>query len=194
MRFLYCALAIVLSVPALAHTGLGDTHGFAHGFIHPTSGVDHVLAMVAVGIFAAQLGGRALWLVPLTFVAMMAIAGSIGMAGIAIPCIEIGIGLSVVGLGAAIAFGLSIPVLAAMSLVGLFAMFHGHAHGAEMPETASGIAYAAGFVAATVLLHALGVGLGRAIAMLGQSRGRRVAEAGGSAMAVLGVAILARVV
>lgn len=195
LRFLYIALATVLPLsPALAHTGVGDTNGFAHGFMHPVSEMDHLLVMVAVGIFAAHLGGRALWAVPLTFVSMMAVGGALGMAGVAVPSVEVGIALSVVALGLAIAFGLSLPVVVAMALVGVFAIFHGHAHGAEMPDTASGFAYAAGFVAATALLHAIGISLGFVISTLGQTRGRHVAQIGGGLMAATGVAILAGVI
>src|SRR6516225_8204887 len=108
---------------ASAHVGVGDTHGFLHGFSHPLGGIDHVLAMVAVGIFAAHLGGKALWLVPLSFVSTMAIAGLLGMASVWLPFVEIGIGMSVVVLGLVIAFQLNLPILAAMGLVGFFAIF-----------------------------------------------------------------------
>ena len=155
---LAAALLMLAATAAQAHTGVGGTAGFAHGFAHPLGGIDHVLVMVAVGLFAAQLGGRALWLVPLSFVSVMMAGGALGMAGVAMPFVEIGIGLSVVVLGLAVAFGLHLPTAAAMALVGLFAIFHGHAHGAEMPESASGLAYGAGFVLATALLHALGIG------------------------------------
>jgi urease accessory protein len=111
-----------LSSAASAHVGVGDTTGFVHGLSHPLSGIDHILAMVAVGLFAAHLGGRALWLVPLTFVSVMALAGVAGMAGIGLPFVEIGIGMSVVVLGLAIAFQLNVPTLAAMGLVGFFAL------------------------------------------------------------------------
>jgi urease accessory protein len=159
-------LALTLAVTpslAFAHLGIGDTDGIAHGFMHPVTGIDHVLAMVAVGLFAAQLGGRALWLVPLTFVAMMACGGAVGMAGLQLPYVEIGIGLSVVVLGGLVATGLNPPLAIAMALVGFFAIFHGHAHGAEMPDTASGFAYAGGFIVATALLHATGIGFGMVI-------------------------------
>src|SRR5258708_3744569 len=100
LRLCHLVLATLLMLtPALAHTGIGDTAGLAHGFSHPVGGVDHVLAMIAVGLLAALLGGRALWLVPTSFLAMMALGGALGMAGIGIPCVEIGVGLSVVVLG-----------------------------------------------------------------------------------------------
>ena len=156
------ALLAALLAPsvALAHTGVGEAGGFSHGFMHPIGGVDHVLAMVLVGVFAWQLGGRALWLVPATFVVVMALGGAVGVGGIELPLVEIGIALSVVVLGAAVAFGVKAPVAAAMAIVGLFAVFHGHAHGAEMPETAAGAAYGLGFMLGTGLLHLVGIGLG----------------------------------
>jgi urease accessory protein len=180
----------LLPVTASAHIGVGDTHGFAHGFSHPLSGIDHMLAMVAVGLFAAQLGGRALWLVPATFVSVMALAGVAGMAGVELPFVEIGIALSVVVLGLAVAFQLSVPTLGAMTLVGFFAIFHGHAHGSEMPESTSGLAYGAGFMCATVLLHAIGIFLGLSIAHAGKIHSRRIVQFGGGAMAIAGMAIL----
>src|SRR6516164_6135806 len=138
---LAATLAILTPAVAFAHTGVGDTSGFVHGFGHPISGLDHVLAMAMVGVFAWQLGGRALWLVPMTFVGVMAVGSMLGIAGIGVPFVEIGIALSVVVLGAIVAFNVKAPVAAAMGLVGLFAIFHGHAHGAEIPEDAGGVAY-----------------------------------------------------
>src|SRR5665811_711038 len=123
-RILYWLLAVAVTlVPTIAsaHVGVGDTHGFVHGLSHPLSGLDHILVMLAVGLFAAILGGRALWLVPLTFVSTMTIASVLGMAGLGLPYVEIGIGTSVVVLGLAIAFRLNISTLAAMGLVGFFA-------------------------------------------------------------------------
>ena len=191
MRKLLTCLAILAPTAALAHTGHGDTSGFTHGFLHPASGLDHVLAMVAVGLFAAHLGGRAMWMVPAAFVTMMAAGGGLGMAGVGLPYVETGIALSVVVLGAAVAFGLSVPTAAAMTLVGFFAIFHGHAHGAEMPETASGLGYGAGFILATALLHAAGIGLGLGIGRLHGAVGRRVQQAAGGAAALAGVGMLA---
>jgi urease accessory protein len=180
----------LLPIAASAHVGVGDTHGFVHGFSHPLRGIDHVLAMVAVGLFAAHLGGRALWLVPMTFVSVMGLAGVAGMAGVKLPFVEIGIGLSVVVLGLVVAFQLNVPTLVAMALVGFFAIFHGHAHGTEMPESASGFAYGVGFLCATALLHAIGVGLGLATGHAGKICSRRIVQVGGGAMAVTGIAIL----
>ncbi len=189
------ATAVLLSLTgvALAHTGAGGTSGFTHGFMHPLGGLDHVLAMVAVGLYAALLGGRALWLVPATFVGVMAVGGALGVAGFALPYAEIGIALSVVVLGLAIALRVGLPTLAAMALAGAFAIFHGHAHAAEMPQDASGQAYAAGFMLATALLHGAGIAAGSLIGRAGTVAGRAL-QAGGGAMALAGVMILIRLV
>jgi urease accessory protein len=190
-RLILIAAALIASTAAQAHVGVGDTNGFVHGFGHPLSGIDHILAMVAVGLFAAHLGGRALYLVPLSFVGMMIVGGALGMAGVHLPYVEVGIGLSVVVLGAAVAFGLNVPTAIAMALVGFFAIFHGHSHGTEMPETASGLEYGAGFILATAALHAIGIGVGLAIGMASEARGKRILQTVGGAMAVAGAAILA---
>jgi urease accessory protein len=184
-------IAFLVFAPAavLAHTGHDDASGLAHGFIHPVTGIDHVLAMIAVGVLAAQYGGRALWLVPLSFLAAMAIAGVIGMAGIVIPVAEVGIGVSVVVLGLAIAFQLRPPTLISMAVVGFFALFHGYAHGAELPDGITGLSFALGFLFATALLHGTGVGL--RLFMQRQASSRRLIQAGGGAMAVVGIAVLA---
>jgi len=176
---------------AFAHPGHGDAHGFSHGFLHPIGGLDHVLAMVAVGIFAATLSGRALWAVPATFVALMAVGGAAGMAGIGVPFVELGIALSIVVLGAAVALGWkNWPLGAAMALVGFFAIFHGHAHGTEMPTDTSGLSYAAGFMLATALLHAAGIGLGIVIGQLGTTRAPLATRALGVLVAVAGIGVL----
>jgi len=185
------AIFLALTGAALAHTGHGDASGFAHGFAHPLGGLDHVLAMVAVGLYAAMLGGRAVWLVPAAFLGAMASGGALGAADYALPYAEIGIAASVVALGLAVALRISLPVLAAMALAGLFAVFHGHAHGAEMPPDISGSAYAAGFMLATAALHGLGIALGVLIARLSDAGGRRATRVVGGAMALAGVAILA---
>jgi urease accessory protein len=191
MKALLAALALVLAPSvAAAHVGIGDTNSIAHGFMHPLSGVDHVLAMLAVGLFAAHLGGRALWLLPLSFVAMMACGGVLGMAGIGVPYVEIAIGLSVVVLGIVVAMRVNPPMGIAAALVGFFAIFHGHAHGTEMPETASGLAYGAGFVIATALLHVIGVGIGTWIGEAGRRYSRTISQIAGGAMALAGIAIL----
>src|SRR5262249_33948038 len=157
------AALTLIPTAAFAHPGIGDPHGFVHGFAHPLGGLGPILAMVTVGIFAWQLGGRALWLVPATFVLAMAAGGALGMAGVPVPFVELGIAASVIVLGAVVAFARRAPVAIAVGLVGVFAIFHGHAHGTEMPLDATGGAYAAGFMLATALLHAAGIALGFAI-------------------------------
>ena len=184
------AAALALApAAAWAHTG-GGTAGFAHGFMHPISGLDHLLAMVAVGLFAAQLGGRALWAVPTTFVLVMALGGALGVASVQLPFVELGIALSVATLGLVVVAGRPWPVGLAMALVGMFAVFHGHAHGAEMPVDASGVAYGLGFLLATSLLHASGIGLGMALAFLSRSPTGRLTQATGMAICVAGVMLL----
>lgn len=158
LRLAAASLALAPTL-ASAHPG-HDGAGVLHGFMHPLGGADHIIAMVAVGLLAARIGGRAIWLVPLSFVAAMAAGGVAGMSGLPVPYAEAGIAASVIVLGAIVALRLTMPVAAAMGLVAFFAVFHGYAHGVEMPETASSLAYGAGFVAATALLHAVGVGLG----------------------------------
>jgi urease accessory protein len=180
-----CVAAIVLlPVAAAAHPGIaGHTHGFAYGLAHPFSGIDHILAMVAVGLFAAHLGGRALWLLPLSFVSVMALAGAAGGAGLALPFVEIGVALSVIVLGLAVALRFNV-----LALVGFFAVFHGYTHGAEMPVSASGLLYGLGFVAATAVLHVIGIGLGLAIGRTGQ--GRQLAQLSGAAISLAGIVLL----
>jgi urease accessory protein len=186
------ALAMLLAPGiAFAHPGPDHTHGFGAGFLHPVSGIDHVLAMVAVGLFAATLGGRALLLVPASFVGMMALGGALGMSGFGLPFVEAGIGASVVVLGLAVAFRWTLSASFAMALVGVFAVFHGHAHGAETPESAAGLAFAAGFVAATAMLHAAGMALGVSAGRVFTGHGDRMIQAAGGATALAGVGLLA---
>jgi urease accessory protein len=180
--------AVAVPTIASAHPGFGEIHDLAHGFTHPFTGLDHLIAMLAVGVFAAQLGGRALWLVPGTFVAVMAAACVAGMLGLTIPYVETGIALSVLALGAAIAFAIRVPVAVAMALVGFFAIFHGHAHGTEMPAAASGVLFGLVFVLATAALHAIGIGFG---ILIGRAAGgRQIAQLAGGAAVVVGAALL----
>ncbi len=181
--------AALLPTAAFAHTGAGDVGGFTYGLLHPVSGLDHILAMVAVGAFAVRLGGRALWLVPAAFVAMMATGGLIGMEGVHLPLVETGIAMSVIVLGLAVGLKWRPPVAIASALVGLFAIFHGHAHGGEMPVDASGLSYALGFMLATASLHAAGIALGAAVGRIG-ARSQLVLQASGGAMVLAGVALL----
>jgi urease accessory protein len=155
-------LLTTLTVPSLthAHSGAGETSGLLQGIGHPLSGLDHICAMVAVGLWAAQMGGRSIWAIPLTFINVMALGGILGTMGINLPFVETGIVISLLTLGVLIAASVRLPLVASVIIVGLFATFHGHAHGAEMPETAWVLAYAAGFMIATAFLHGCGVGLG----------------------------------
>lgn len=195
MRIALVAAALVATaMPAFAHTGVGATSGFAAGFTHPLLGLDHLLAMTAVGLFAAVRGGKALWLVPLAFIAMMVGGGALAMAGIQLPMVELVIALSVIVLGGAVALRASLPVAGAMALVGAFALFHGHAHGAEMPAGASAMTYAAGFVLATAMLHGLGLALGLGAGYGSRRVGPWAMRAAGSVMALAGVGILAGVI
>jgi urease accessory protein len=187
--FLACSVCLSPSV-AFAHTGAGDMGGIMHGFMHPLSGLDHQLAMILVGIFAYQLGGRAVWLVPLTFVAVMALGGLLGVNGMPLPFVEIGIALSVIVLGIVVAFGVKPAVAVAMGLAGLFAIFHGHAHGTEMPLDASGAEFGLGFMLATALLHAIGIGVGFLIGMSTKVLGQNVYRAVGGLASIAGVALL----
>ena len=168
----------LLLIPTLAHAhvGIGETSGFLRGMGHPLNGIDHICAMVAVGLWASQMGGRSLWLIPLTFLFVMATGGLLGMSGVTLPFVEQGITASVLILGVFIAAAIRMPLAASVTLVGLFALCHGHAHGAEMPASASGLQFAMGFVLATAVFHALGIGLG--VAMQKQGRPMVVRFAG----------------
>jgi len=157
------AALLLIPTAAFAHPAIGNAHGFVQGLAHPLGGLDHILAMVAVGVFAWQLGGRALWAVPATFVLVMALGGILGITGIGIPGIEIGIAASVIVLGTIVALRVKASVAVAMAVVALFAIFHGHAHGTEMPLAAASVPYAVGFMLATALLHLAGIALGFAI-------------------------------
>ena len=147
---------------ALAHVQTGEAGGFVTGLLHPISGADHVLAMVAVGLWGAQLGAPAIWLLPVAFPMVRAAGGTLGLLGVPLPGIEFGIAASALLLGAAVMLELRPPLAAAAALVALFAVFHGHAHGTELPPGQSAMLYSMGFVAATGCLHAVGIGIGEA--------------------------------
>jgi urease accessory protein len=153
-------LTLIFSETARAHVAVGETVGFWHGISHPIGGLDHILAMIAVGLWSARLGGRAIWLVPLAFVSMMIFGGFLGMANVSVPFVEQCIIISdfILGFLILLAARFSLPLSAA--IVGLLAVFHGLAHGMEMPEIASGVAYGAGFTISTCLLHLLGIAVG----------------------------------
>jgi urease accessory protein len=145
---------------AYAHIQQGEAAGFLTGFLHPISGLDHVLAMVAVGLWGAQLGAPAIWVLPVAFPLVMAMGGMLGLIGVPIPGIEYGIAASAILLGAAVLFELRASLVVTALLVGVFAIFHGHAHGTELPPGQSALLYSMGFVIATGCLHALGIGMG----------------------------------
>ena len=145
---------------AFAHPQAGEAKGFLTGFRHPISGLDHVLAMVAVGLWGAQLGNPAIWLLPVAFPMVMAFGGMLGLMGVPLPGVEYGIAASAILLGAAVLFEMRPPLVLAAVLVGIFAIFHGHAHGTELPPGQSGLLYSMGFVIATGCLHAVGISIG----------------------------------
>lgn len=184
------ALLVATATPAVAHVGVDIVHDFSHGFWHPLTGLDHVLAMVAVGVIAARIGGRALWLVPATFLSLMALGGVAGVTHVTVPFIEMGIAASVICLGSVIALQVTLPAGAAMALVGVFALFHGFAHGAEIPAGSSASTAAAGFLLATVLLHLVGIGLGLGLGRIATNAKNSAAQIGGTAMSMTGVGLL----
>jgi urease accessory protein len=189
----FAATALAPAV-AFAHAGHGEHSGFIHGFMHPIAGLDHILAMVTVGILAYQIGGRALWLVPTTFLAIMAAGGLLGVAGVSFYFVEPGIAASVVVLGLIVALAVRPPVALAMALVAVFAVFHGYAHGIEAPLDGSATVYGAGFLVATALLHAFGVAFGMLVGRFAASQGQIGYRLAGSAVAVAGLVILSRAV
>ena len=153
-------LATLWPTLAWAHVEQGRAEGFLAGLHHPVSGLDHVLAMVSVGLWGAQLGAPAVWLLPVTFPMVMAFGGMLGLMGVPLPGVEVGIALSGILLGLAVLAEWRPPLGAAAAIVGFFAIFHGHAHGSELPPGASGLLYSIGFVVATGTLHAIGIGIG----------------------------------
>jgi len=151
---------LLVAIPALAHVQEGQAAGFLAGLAHPVSGLDHVLAMVAVGLWGAQLGVPAIWLLPVTFPLVMAVGGFLGLVGIPLPGVETGVALSALALGLAVATSWRPPLAIAALMVAAFAVFHGHAHGTELPAGQSGLTYSIGFVTATGLLHLAGISIG----------------------------------
>ena len=160
LRVAFAALFWLVARPAFAHIGSGLGGGFFSGFSHPLLGPDHLLAMVSVGIWGAELGPPAIWVLPITFPLIMAIGGAAGIVGVPLPGTEIVIALSVIVLGGMVAMAARLNLLLALVIVGVFAFAHGHAHGAEMPASADALAFSVGFVIATGMLHALGIAIG----------------------------------
>lgn len=187
------ALAAALAGPALAHTdhGGGAAGGFVSGLTHPLFGWDHVAAMVAVGLWGAFLGRPAIWLLPIVFPMAMALAAAAGIAGLPLPGVEAGIAASAVVLGLLIAFAVRPPLWVAGVVVGAFAIFHGHAHGTELPDAANPFAYAVGFVLSTGLLHAAGIALGLLVAL---PRGELAIRGGGGLISLAGAGFLLGVI
>jgi urease accessory protein len=179
-------LSLLFAGSASAHTFGAEGAGFADGLIHPFIGLDHLLAMLAVGIWAAQLGGRALWQAPLAFVAVMASGAGLAQFGLGLSLVEWMIAASVLVLGLLVAGAVQVSAAMSVLAVSVFALFHGYAHGLEMPQTATPEAYAAGFVLATGCLHLIGIGLG-----LSFSRIRSLSRIGGAAIAATGVYLMA---
>ncbi len=157
---LAAVLAAIPLAPAFAHTGAGVQLGLLSGFEHPLSGPDHIVAMVAVGLWGAQLGNPAIWVLPITFPLVMALGGLLGVLGVDLPFVEVMIAISGVALGMAVALNWRPPLWVAAVIVGIFAVFHGYAHGRELPDAADAVAFAVGFVVATGLLHLTGILLG----------------------------------
>ena len=183
-RALLLLAAIVMAWPAWAHEQQGQAAGFVTGLLHPVSGLDHVLAMVAVGLWGAQLGAPAIWLLPITFPLVMAMGAMLGFLGVPVPGIEYGVAASGILLGAVVMFEVRPPLVGAALLVGFFAIFHGHAHGTELPPGQSALLYSMGFVMATGGLHAAGIGIGT---IHRWAPGRRLLRAAGAIVAAGGV-------
>ncbi|HYH18552.1 MAG TPA: HupE/UreJ family protein [Azospirillum sp.] len=195
-RWLGPALAaglVALAGTAQAHTSGAHDAGLAHGFAHPFGGLDHLLAMVTVGLWAMQRGGRALWLMPATFVGAMALGGYLGLEGVGLPMVELGIAASLMAFGSVVAFAFRPPLALGVAIVGAFAVLHGHAHGAEVPEAASPLLYAAGFLAATALLHAVGIALAGMATRhpLWAGLGARAVRLAGAGVAATGLLLVA---
>ena len=187
---LLATIAVLLgSRSACAHPGASPAHDLLHGIQHPLTGLDHLLAMFAVGLWAAGRDGRAIWLVPLTFIVVMAIGTAFGLSGVAIPFAEPGVAISVLLLGVFVATALRLPLAISAAIVGLFALFHGHAHGAEIPATSSALTYALGFVAATIFLQATGIGFALASHRLPSSQ---LVRQVGAAIALCGLFLCIR--
>jgi urease accessory protein len=185
------ASIVLLLAPAVAvaHEETGQAAGFLAGLSHPVSGLDHVLAMIAVGLWGAVLGPPAIWVLPVAFPLVMALGGLMGLLGIPVPGVEVGIAISAIVLGAMVLAEIRPSLWLAAAIVAFFAIFHGHAHGRELPEGASALLYSLGFVVATGLLHALGILVGVAHRW---AAGRQVVRAAGGGVAIAGLFFLWR--
>lgn len=185
------ALLLVGAQPLLAHDQTGQAQSFLTGFLHPLSGPDHVLAMIAVGLWGAQLGAPAMWLLPVAFPMLMAVGGFVGLIGVPLPHVELGIAVSALLLGLMVATSAKPKLLVAAAIVSVFAVFHGHAHGTELPAGQSGLTYSIGFVVATGCLHGCGVGIGLVHKW---QWGRMAMRVAGTAIATAGCVFLWRAI
>jgi urease accessory protein len=182
-------VSLALTQPALAHEQAGVADGLVSGLLHPITGIDHLIAMVAVGIWGAQLGAPAIWILPITFPLVMAVGGVLGVLHVPLPMPEMMIAVSAVILGVAVAARLRLPFPAAAFVVAIFAIFHGHAHGAELPRAANALAYGVGFVTATGLLHLFGIAIGT---LTRWPAGERIIQGLGAGIAGIGCYFLAQ--
>lgn len=182
------SLLLLFTSTAIAHVGIGVAGGFSSGFMHPVMGWDHVIAMVAVGLWGALLGTPAIWMLPIVFPLVMALGGVLGFLGVPLPAVETGIAMSAVVLGALVAMTSRPPMWVAAVLIGVFAIFHGYAHGTELPDAANPLAYSIGFVLATGLLHLCGIALGL---LARWPAGQVAVRVGGGTIAVAGMVLLA---
>lgn len=187
LSLLPALVLLTLPAAALAHEAEGVAGGFVSGFLHPMLGPDHLAAMVAVGLWGAVLGRPAVWVLPVAFPLVMAAGGVLGILGAPLPAVEPGIAASALVLGVMVALWVKPPLWAAAALVAVFAVFHGHAHGEEMPAAAAPAAYGVGFVLGTGLLHLVGIGFG---ALAGSAAGRTAVRLGGGVIAAAGLGFL----
>ena len=185
------AVLIVYASSVSAHEATGVAGGFISGFLHPIFGWDHVVAMVAVGLWGAFLGNPAIWILPVVFPLVMAVGGALGVMGVPIPAVETGIASSAVVLGAMVAFAIRPPIWIAAIIVGVFAIFHGHAHGTELPNAANPLSYSVGFVLSTGMLHLFGIAFGLLVRW---PAGKVAVQACGGLIALAGVGFLTGIV
>lgn len=185
--FFAAVIFSLLATAVEAHTGQGVIGGFSSGFLHPITGWDHVVAMVAVGLWGAFLGSPAIWVLPVVFPLVMAFGGMLGVMGVPMPFVETGIALSGIVLGLLVLFGVRLPLWLASIIVGIFAIFHGYAHGAELPEAANPFSYAMGFVLATGMLHLFGIAFGF---LTLAPKGQYLVRGAGAAIAAVGAGFL----
>jgi urease accessory protein len=190
-RLLLLLSALLFPSLVLAHAAEGLAGGFASGFMHPLLGWDHVVAMVAVGLWGAFLGSPAIWILPVVFPLVMAFGGALGVIGVPVPAVETGIAVSAVVLGLMVALAARPPLSVAAVIVAAFAIFHGHAHGTELPEAATPLAYSIGFVIATGLLHLAGIAFGLLVRW---PAGTVAVRAGGGLIALAGLGFLTGVI